>query len=162
MRPAPAPGTARRGFALIDALVGSLILGIGLAVTLSITSRSISMQVDGQKQLTASWLLDELLGTVVMDGPIAFPQLNPTNGRFDPPFDEFSYDIDIDDVGLGKPLQVTAIVFWSRAGDIRQVEAQTWVAERRLPDDQAWEIRAPDVPIDRIGRWYPDEEAPAE
>src|SRR5262245_43958452 len=100
----------RRSFALLDALVGSVILGIGLAVTLSVASRSIAMQVDGQRQLTAAWLLDELLGSVVMDGPVAFPQLNATNGRFDPPFDEFEFDVDIDDLGLGKPLMVTATV----------------------------------------------------
>ncbi len=151
---------ARRGFALIDALAGSLILGIGLAVTLSIASRSITMQIDGQKQLQASWLLDELLGSVVMDGPVDYPKLNPTNGRFDPPFEDYEFDVNIDDQGLGKPLLVIATVRWQRGGAPRQVEAQTYVADRRLPDGQAIEVRAPEIPIDRIERWYPDEEAP--
>lgn len=152
----------RRGFALLDALVGSLILGVGLGVTLSIASRSISNQVQGQHQLTASWLLDELLGTVVMDGPVDFPQLNPTSGRFDPPFDEYEFNVDIDDLGLGKPLRVTATVRWAYGRGMRHVEAQTWVADRRNPDPeaQALEFRAPEVPIDRIARWYPDEPAP--
>ena len=120
-----------------------------------------SMQADGQRQLQASWLLDELLSTVVMDGPVAFPQLNATSGRFDPPFDEYEFDVQIDDLGIGKPLQVTAAVRWRRGRDVRQVEAQTYVADRRLPEGEVLEMRAPELPIDRIERWYPDEE-PAE
>ncbi len=38
----------RRGVALLDALVGGAMLGVGLAVVLSVTSRSLSTQTDGE------------------------------------------------------------------------------------------------------------------
>ncbi len=147
----------RRGIALLDAILGGVILGIGLSVTLSLASRAVAAHAQGQKRLTAAWLLDELLGMVVADGPADFPRLNPTHGRCDPPFENFEFTVVVDDQGLGKPYLVTATVRWPHGRGWSQADAQTWVADRR--SDQP-EVRAPLEPIDRIERWYPDEEAP--
>ncbi len=139
----------------MDALLGGILLGIGLAVVLSLASRSIASQVHGQRQLTASWLLDELLAMVLIEGPQFYPQLHPTNGRFAEPFQDFEFDVEIKDIGLRRPFRVTATVTWEHAGRQRLVQAQTYIAERQ---GDPIEIRAPLEPIDRLGRWYDDED----
>jgi hypothetical protein len=139
----------------MDAILGGVILGIGMAVMLSLTSRSVAMQAQGQHQLVAAWLVDELLGMVLVEGPVAYPQLYATDGRFEAPFEDFEFDVAIDDIGLGLPFRVTATVRWPHGPGYHQVQAQTYIAQR-LGDPL--QPRAPLEPIDRIARYYDDEE----
>ncbi len=65
-------GTSRRtrkGFALVDVIVGGAMLGIGLGAIISVTARSLTQQSDGERRLVASWLADELLNMVLLEGP---------------------------------------------------------------------------------------------
>ena len=149
------PCTSRRGIALIDALAGGMLLAIGIAVLLTIASRAIAAQADGERRLAAAWLADEALNLVLVEGPEAFKQLYDTNGRFDPPFEVFSYDIEIDDNGVGQPYTVTATVRWAHARHVRQLEVQTMIAERQGDEEQP---RAPVEPVDREARWYDEDE----
>ncbi len=142
---------ARRGIALMDVILGSLLLGIGLTVIVSLASRSISLQAQSQRQLTAAWLVDELLAMVLVEGPVNYPKLYSTDGRFDFPFEDYRYEVQIDDIGLRQPFRVTAFVRWPHGDDFRQVEAQTYIAERLGDPNQ---VRMPLEPIDRIGRYY--------
>ena len=148
-------GRRRRGVALMDAILGGLLLSIGLAVSLTLASRSLAMQGQGQHLIAASWLVDELLSMVVVEGPVTYPQLYATYGRFEAPFDVYEYEVSIDDIGLGKPFLVTATVRWPHGRDYRYVEAQTYVAERR---GEPFQIRSPLEPIDRFSRYYDDDE----
>ncbi len=144
----------RRGVILMDVILAGVMLGVGLAVMLSLASRTVVTQADGQRQVVAAWLTDELLSMVLVEGPIVYPQLYPTDGRFDPPFEDYEYELDIEDIGLREPLRVTATVRWARGRDLRQVNAQTYIAQRR---GDPLETRAPLEPIDRLGRYYDDE-----
>ena len=146
---------APKGFALMDVLIGGVMLGIGLAVTLSIASRSITAQSNGEKQMTAAWLLDELLSMVLVEGPVEYSHVQATSGKFDPPFDLFEFDVNLEDLGVGQPFLVTATVRWPQGHSTRQVQAQTYIA---LRNDEPYEDRIPLEPIDRISRWYDDEE----
>lgn len=146
---------SRKGFALMDVLIGGVMLGIGLAVTLSIASRSITAQSNGEKQMTAAWLLDELLSMVLVEGPVEFSHVQATRGKFDPPFDNYEFDVNLEDLGVGQPFLVTATVRWVMGHSTRQVQAQTYIA---LRNDEPYEDRLPLEPIDRISRWYDDEE----
>lgn len=146
---------SRKGFALMDVLIGGVMLGIGLAVILSIASRSISAQASGEKQMTAAWLLDELLSMVLVEGPVEFSHVQATSGNFDPPFDLYEFDVNLKDLGAGQPFLVTATVRWPQGHSTRQVQAQTFIA---LRNDELYEDRMPLEPIDRISRWYDDEE----
>jgi len=157
-QPSAACGFARhrRGFALVDAILGGVLLSIGLAAVISLASRALKTQTDGEKQVTASWLCDELLSLVVVDGPVNYPRLHDTNGQFEYPFQEFSYDLDIANQGNDYPYIVTATVSWEGGkGAARRVQVQTLVADRK---DDPNELRAPPEPIDRDQRWYGDEQ----
>ncbi|MCP3905956.1 MAG: hypothetical protein GY715_20210 [Planctomycetes bacterium] len=143
----------RRGVALIDVLIGGILLGVGLSVILSLTGRSLSRQTDGEKRLTASWLADELLTMVLVDGPDRFPRINDSNGRFDEPFSEYSFEVDIDNLGRGAPYRVNAWVRWSdRENDVVRVE--TLIAQRLGDVEQP---REPYERVNREERYFPDE-----
>ena len=144
----------RRGIALMDAILGGVLLSVGLAAILSLASRSVALQSQGKNQLTAAWLLDELLGMVLVEGPVAYPQLYATDGRFEPPFEHFEYEVVIDDVGLDKPLLVSATVRWAQGSGYREAHAQTYIAQRRGDREPP---RAPLEPVDRLGRYFDDE-----
>ncbi len=147
----------RRGFALMDVIVGGVMLGIGLGVVLTLASRAIASQAQGERQMVAAWLLDELLAMVLVEGPIEYPHLHPTHGQFDPPFEGFQFDVNLEDLGVGQPFLVTATVRWPRGREERQVQAQTYIAPRFVDPENPYEERIPVEPIDRIGRWYDDE-----
>jgi hypothetical protein len=154
MRMVRARRIRRRGIVLMDVIVAGLMLGAGLAVMMSLASRTLSEQAEGQKQVEAAWLADELLAMVEVEGPVFYPQLYPTSGRCDPPFEDFEYEVTIEDIGLRKPMRVTAVIRWAHGRGVRQIAAQTYIAER-LGDPM--EPRAPLEPIDRLGRYYDDE-----
>jgi len=143
-----------RGFALIDVIVGGVILGIGLSVLLSVSARSMALQRAGERRLVASWLADELLCRVLVDGPEDFPLRNDVAGWFDAPFEDYSYEVTIEDEGRGLPYRVIAGVRWDNGpGDFLEVE--TRIAVRGGDPDQP---REPLERIDREERWYDDEE----
>ncbi len=148
------PRLHHRGIALMDAILGGVMLGVGLAVVVSLASRSIAIQAQGQKQLTAAWLVDELLAMVLVEGPVDYPKLYASNGRFEFPFEDYQYEVQIEDIGLRQPFKVTASVRWPHGRDFRQAQAQTYIAQRLGDPDQP---RIPVEPIDRIGRYYDDE-----
>ncbi len=141
----------RRGIALMDAIIGGIMLGVGLAVVVSLASRAIALQAQSQHLLTAAWLADELLAMVLVEGPEDYPKLYATNGRFEFPFEDYEYEVHIEDIGLRLPYRVTASVRWPHGRDFRQAQAQTYIAQRLGDLEQQ---RIPLEPIDRIGRYY--------
>lgn len=110
MRPPRPRPRSRRGFALIDAILGGVLLAVALAAILSLAARSLQMERRGESEVTAAALLDELLAMVLVEGPAEFQKVHDTSGRCDPPFDDWEYDIVIEAQGLGDPWRVTATV----------------------------------------------------
>lgn len=145
----------RRGFALVDVILGGILLSIGLAAIISLASRALKAQTDGEKRMTAAWLCDEMLALVIVDGPVNYPRLHDSSGTFDFPFQDFAYDLEIESQGNGLPYLVTASVSWQAGRGVNAVQVQTLIAERKDDPD---EIRAPEEPIDRDERWYGEEE----
>jgi len=153
---APPAGRAprrRRGMALVEALVGGVILGVGLAVLLGIASRSLTSQMGGERRLVAAWLADDVLNMVLAEGPETWPRLFDESSTFDAPFEEYAYEVIIDDLGRGNPYRVTAIVSWGD-GDRERIEVETLVAPR-LGEE---EPREPEEELDREQRWFELEE----
>ena len=142
---------SRRGIALVDVIIGGVLLSMGLAVVISLSTRALRTQTDSEKLLTASWLADEFLSMVLIEGPVNYPKLYDAHGRCSPPFEEFEYDVLIEDQGVGVPLRVTATVYWEGPAGLRNVQVQTLIADRGTEPN---ELRAPYEPVDRINRWY--------
>lgn len=147
----PDRSPTRRGFALVDVIIGGVLLGVGLAAVISLSAQALRSQTDGEKQMIASWLADEYLSLVLVEGPVNYRKAFDLNGRCDPPFDEFDYDVNIEDLGIGVPMRVTATIRWDGAGGDRQVQVQTLLADRGVEPNGP---RAPYEFIDRLNRWY--------
>jgi hypothetical protein len=144
---------ARRGFALIDAILGGLLLAFGLAAVVTLSQRSLVMLQRGEREAQASALLDELLGQVVAEGPVDFSRRRPVVGKCDAPWDEWSFAIDLSSNGEGDAWDVVA-----RVQDINGVEHRcaTKVAARNANDMPE---RKPQEPIDRKDRFEKKNEA---
>ena len=144
----------RRGVALFDAIIGGLILGISLSVVLTIAGRSLTVQTTGEKRITASWLADELLTMVLVEGPDRYPRVYDTSATFGEPFEEFAYDVSIEDLGRDAPYRVNAVVRWGhRPQD--SVRVETLIALRAGDPEQ---LREPYEPLDRDQRNFGDDE----
>jgi Tfp pilus assembly protein PilV len=153
----------RRGVALIDVIIGAVMLGVCLAVLISLTGRSLASQTDGEKRVIASWLIDEIFAMVLIEGPIEYARRYDRIGRFYKPFDEFGFEVQIEDLGPGNPHRVTASVGWESMRGVQSITAQTLIAERLGDPDQP---RKPKERVDRETRHYerifgpPEDEQP--
>lgn len=150
----------RRGVVLLDVLVAALILAIGLAVTMSLASQSLIGQGLSERRITASWLADGLLGMVLAEGPQRYSMRQPAEGRFDAPFSDFDFRVEIRSRGDWVPYEVTATVSWSERGGPMQVQVQTLAAPRQGEEDD-WSHWRPDEPLDREARTWDEEETDA-
>ena len=138
----------RRGFALIEVVIAGVILAVGLAGIINVSMRAMEMQRRGEAEVIASSLLDGLLSQVLVDGVTEFPKLNATSGRFDPPFEDWEWELVIDKQGAGDPYRVMAI---ARDRDGAEFRVETLMAAR--PENTEEPQRAPTAPIDRQARY---------
>ena len=142
------PGQRRCGFTLIEVIISGIILAIGMTALLTLTSRALAMQRRGERKIVAASILDELLGSVLTEGPHDFVKLHSTSGPCEPPFDDWEYKVEIDDsVGMD-PFRVLAEVI---SPDGHVYECATLIAPKlgEEPDPD----RFPPEPIDREARW---------
>jgi len=139
---------ARRGWALVDVIVGGVILGIGLATVISIAERSLAMQQRSERELVAAQLLDGLLAEVLSVGVAEWDLTRSPTGAFDAPFEEWEWELRIDKQGTGDPYRVLAV---ARNRDGAEFRAETLMAPR--PEGAEEPQRAPTAPIDRQARY---------
>lgn len=140
----------RRGLALLDVIVGSAMLAVGLAVVISMSSRSLVRQVNAEQQITASWLADETLAMILIVGPDEYAKTYPDRGRFEPPFESFYFEIEIEDESLYMPVKAVATVSWDAVGGSHSIHMETMIA-RRHGDLVA---RIPAEPVNREERYW--------
>ncbi len=152
------PRKGPRGFALIDVMVGGILLAIGLTAILTIASRALSLQQRGEREIVASSLLDLTLSTVLAEGPADYPKLHPVSAAFPDPFAEWEYEVDLEDGASGVPYRVVASVRHVPTGG--RWSCETLIAMKPKPIGAEEEPqRFPDVPIDRESRYLEQEEA---
>jgi hypothetical protein len=140
----------QRGLALLDVIVGSAMLAIGLVVVISMSSRSLSRQTNAEQQITASWLADEILSMILVVGPDEYAKAYPDSGRFQPPFETFYYEIEIEDESQYMPLNAVATISWDAIGGEHSIHMQTLIA-RRHGEVVA---RVPAEPVNREERYW--------
>lgn len=138
---------ARRGFALLDAILGGTLLAVGLAGVVTLSQRSLVMLQRGEHEAIAAAMLDQLLAGVVTEGPVAFTQVREPAGRMPPPWPDWEYSVEIRTGAVGDPMDVTAMV---RSPQGVEYRCATRVAphDENLPPDE----RAPEEPLDRATR----------
>ncbi len=139
--------TRRRAFALVDAIVATVILGAALAVIVGLSGRAIASQARGEQLQIASMLLDEQLELLVAVGPEAYRGVFGERGVCPPPFETYRYEIDLDPSSGGEPTFVSATISWPHAGGERSITVDTLIAPRRGDDPDP--DRAPEQRMER-------------
>lgn len=152
-QPCHAP-SCRHGLALIEVIVGGVMLAIGLAAVITVSTRALAQQSDGERRLTAAWLADELLNMVVVEGPDLYPKIHDTFGNFEAPFADYEYEVVIKELGPRQPFRVTAFVRWPVMNGKREISVETFIA-LRLGETE--ELREPMEAVDREGRYFDEE-----
>lgn len=137
----------RRGFALIEALAASVVLGLGLVAVMGLTARAIAAQTLGEQLTKAAVLADERLNLVLAAGIEGYASVFPMRGRCEEPFESFAYEVTIREGGAGDPAFVVAEILWISGGRERSIAVETLIAPR-LGDDPDPE-RRPDESVDR-------------
>jgi len=150
----------RRGVVLLEVIVAAIVLAMGMTIVISLSTQSLMRQVEGEHRMTAAWLADELLSMVVVEGPRAFANAEPSgwlgedarDGSFGPPFKDYSYELEINAIGDFQPFVVTAIVRWPDG----EVRVTTKIAPRHGEEEEELP-REPIEPLDRESRYYDEE-----
>jgi hypothetical protein len=140
-------------------MLAALMLGVGLAVTLSIASTALQAEQTGERRLTASWLADETLAMVLAVGPRTYMLSEPMDGTFEPPFDRFDWVLELNQPSDWEAWEATATVTWQDRGGPLAVSIDTRIASRQgevSDDPYNWK---PIEPLDREERVW-GEDAP--
>lgn len=141
------PGWSRRGgFALLDVIVASIILGIAIAAIIGLTGRALSAQKTGEELQVAAMLADEQLALVLARGPDSYAQRFSTNGACDAPFAAYRYAVTLSGSSGNDPYKVSVTISWSAggAGATRTVTIETLIAPRE-GDDPDPDRKPPDA-----------------
>ena len=142
---------SRRGFALVDVIVGAVILGASLAVVVGLAGQAVTAQLRGQDLSTASMLADEQLQLVLARGPDDYEKRYRSDGRCDEPFEDYIYAVKIAGTGQSAPYEVSATITWTRAWGEQSLTIRTLIASRIAGEEfEADPERRPETPIQRV------------
>lgn len=166
------PSHRRPAFALVDVIVGTVILGVSLAVIIGLVSQALYSQQRGQDLATAAMLADEQLQLVLARGPDDYDHRFATGGPCDAPFESFHYSVQVSSTGAsragaptatggaGGAYLVTATITWggspkgaraSSAGEPQSLSIQTLIASREGSEDTDPDPdRRPAEPVERL------------
>lgn len=140
--------TLRRGWALVDVIIGGVILAVGLAAVIGLVERSLAMQQRAEREMIAAHLLDGILNEVLALGPVDWMMNQSNEGDCDAPHDDWQWSITITKQGLGDPYRVLAVVT-DRNG--QEYTVDTLMAPRLTDAEDP--AREPETPIDRQERY---------
>jgi len=141
------PRTARlpsgRGVALVDAIVGAILLGVALAVLVGLTGQAIGAQARGQRLATAAALADEQLSLVLARGPDDYAKSHPADGRCEDPFGDFAFSLEFSGGSDREPFRVRVTITWMDGATPRSLAVETLMASRRAGGVEPDPPRAP-------------------
>lgn len=130
-----ASAAVRRGVALIDAIVATIILGVALAVIISLTGQAIGSQSQGERLQVAAMLADEQLNLVLARGPDDYAKKYKTTGQCEAPFTEYGYKLELGSGADGAAYSVKVTISWmSPSQRSESVSVETRMAPRTGDD----------------------------
>lgn len=138
-----------RAFALLDVLIGGVLLGIALAVILGLSGQSLTAQTRGEQMQQAARLADQLLSMVLSVGPEAYMDRFPMRGQGDEVFEGYAWELEIQDMGQSRPFDVRATVWYGPSSTPTEdaVIVETRIAAHVDEDPEL--DRAPEEPVVR-------------
>lgn len=137
----------RRAVALIDVIVGTVLLGITIAVLMSLLGQATTAQAMGEQMATAARLIDEQLNLVLARGPDNYATRFDAEGVCEAPFEGFRYRLTFSGGTGGQPYTVRSTILWDSGSVERSASVEALIAAR-LGDDPDPE-RKPTENVDR-------------
>lgn len=138
----------RRAIAMVDIVVGVVLLGIVVVTLLNLLSRAVAAQAMGEQMQTAAMLIDEQLNLVLARGPDNYASRFAAQGVCDAPFEGYRYLVTFSGGGGNEPYVVKATVFWDSGGVERSESIETLIAPR--VGEETDPIRQPDQVTERL------------
>ncbi len=110
-----------KGFSLLEVMIALAIVSIALVTLLGLSNRTILVQDRVQKLTRATLLAQQLMNERELKAP-AQQNWDPQDDSFEPPFEEFRWQISYQDTLLTQVKQVTVTVLWGAAEKNEMVE----------------------------------------
>lgn len=140
---------APRAFALVDVLVGAILVGVSLSVLIGLAGRAVSAQARGEELSTAASLADEQLQMVLARGPDDYAKHFKLEGACDAPFDKYYYKLEFTGGSASKPYNVVCTISWDFSLSKQSIVVETLMASRLGGDAEVDPIRTPDTAVIR-------------
>lgn len=137
----------RRGVALIDAIIGAVVLGVALTAIIGLGGQAVRSQAMGEELQMAAMLADEQINLVLARGPDDYAKTYPAKGPCEEPFQRFEYELTFSG-GVGAAFNVRCTITWNNGSEKRSLVVDTLVASR--PGDDPDPIRQPETPVERL------------
>ena len=116
----------RRGFTLVETLVSGVILALSAVALGAVISQGMNSLTLARDYQQAAELLDQTLTKIDLIGPSTLLYEGPTADFFDPPYDRFAWQAQIESRTEGYLYEVTVRIVWiTPVGTQRSVQAQT-------------------------------------
>ena len=113
------------GFTVIEALCAGIVLALAAAAIGTGVRTSLEATRLGGKFRQAAELLDRTMTKVDMIGPSRLMVEGPSAGEFEPPWQDYRWEAEIEAREEGYLYEVTVRIFWPTPTGERSVEAQT-------------------------------------
>lgn len=140
----------RRGFALVEIVIASAILGFAVSAILGLMMRAVAAQADGERIEAAARLADERLNLVLATGPEGYQSVFPLEGACEEPFEDYRYLVTIDPRGGGEPYDVRCRIEWRSAARTRSLTLHTLISPRAGEEPDP--LRQPEETLSREAR----------
>ncbi len=113
---------------LVEVLVASVLLGVGVAGLMSVASMAVRNQGRSEQRATALWLAQEKLAEVELRGPYAWMVSEPTQGMELREGVGYEWTLNIEQEAVGELFTVGVEVNWTAGGSRGgKVELETWL-----------------------------------
>jgi len=107
----------RKGFTLIEVLVSLSILAVTLMLTYRVISGAISSSHRSDRWTAAAYLAEKM----ILEAGERFPEATETEGKFQPPYDSYSWKRIVRAAAHPDAVEVMVIVSWISDGERDQV-----------------------------------------
>lgn len=118
-------GCPANGMALVEVLVASVILGVGVSGLMFAASLSLRNQGRSEQRLAATYFAQEKLAEVETVGPRVWSLGRPTQGTESRGDTGYEWKLQIDPQSIGELFRVKVTVGWQSAGGTGSVELET-------------------------------------
>ncbi|MBA4028544.1 MAG: hypothetical protein C0475_05335 [Planctomyces sp.] len=121
-----------RGFALIDAIVAVILMGVSLSVIIGLVGSAVGSQRTGERIATAAMLADERLSLILARGvESALGSSGTTEGACQAPFADFRYRVSVSGGrSAGETYTVDVDIAWDEPAGPKSVSVRALIAPR--------------------------------